>query len=82
MTNLTNAINEMAAALEMNAIELFNSIEMHNLLNEHELIETEDEIRKHLLSIAFNSRMTTKGKEQYSLVCEINDEYFKAKMAA
>ena len=82
MTTLTKAINEMTLALEMTTIELFESINMHNLLEEHDKIETEDEIRKHLVEIAFNSRMTSSGKGIYSKVCQINDNYFKFKLAA
>ncbi len=82
MTTLTNTINEMAAALEMNAIDLFKSIETNNMLHEDDQIETEDEIRSYLVSVAYNSRMSAKGKEKYSKVCKINDAYFKAKLAA
>lgn len=81
MTTLTNAINEMTLALEMSMIELIESVNLHNLLDEDK-IETEDEIRKHLINIAFNNRMVGNGKEVYSRVCEINDNYFKFKMAA
>jgi hypothetical protein len=82
MTNLTNTINEIATVLEMNAMSMYESINMHNLMNEHDQIETEDEIRKHLIEIAFNSRMLESGKKRYSKVCEINDNYFKLEMAA
>ena len=82
MNTLTNTINEMASVLGFNAIDLANEINVHNMLNEHEAIETEEELRTHLVSIAFNSRMSKKGKNVYSEVCKINDSYFKNKMAA
>ena len=78
MTTLTKAINEISEVLEMSAMDLYESINMHNMTSEHDQIETEDEIRKHLIEIAFNSRMSNKV---YSKVCEINDNYFKAKLA-
>lgn len=80
--NLTNTINEMTAALGWNAIKLNNSINVHNSLNEDDMIETEEDLRKYLVSVAYNSRMSAIGKEKYSAVCKINDAYFKAKMAA
>ena len=82
MTNLTNTINKISAVLELGVMDLHDSINMHNMLNEHDQIETEDEVRKHLLEIAFNSRMMSGGKDKYSRVCELNDNYFKAKLAA
>lgn len=82
MTNLTNTINEIASTLKMNTMDIYESINMHNLINEHDKIESEDEIRKHLIEIAFNSRLIGNGKEVYSKACEINDNYFKAKCAA
>jgi len=81
MTTLTKTINDMAAALGMNAIELFKAIEMNNILEDDEQIETEDQFRNFLVNIAFNSRMCG-GQEKYSEVCRINDAYFKAKLAA
>tara|TARA_R110000868_G_scaffold210375_1_gene460357 strand:+ start:1290 stop:1529 length:240 start_codon:yes stop_codon:yes gene_type:complete len=78
MTTLTKAINEISEVLEMSAMDLYESINMHNMTSEHDQIETEDEIRNHLIEIAFNSRMSNKV---YSKVCEINDNYFKAKLA-
>lgn len=79
MTTLTSTINKISATLEMSAMDLYESINMHNIINEHDQIETEDEIRKHLIEIAFNSRMSNKV---YSKVCEINDNYFKAKLSS
>ena len=77
MTNLTKAINEIAALLGMNMMDILESVNMHNITSEHDIIETEDEIRKHLVEIAFNSRLNNKN---YSKVCEINDNYFKMKI--
>ncbi len=79
MTNLTITINEIASTLEMNAMDIYESINMHNIINEHDQIESEDEIRKHLVEIAFNSRLIGNGSEKYSKVCNINNTYFKAK---
>ena len=79
MTTLTNTINEITKILGMNAMDLYESINLHNMMNEMDQIETEDEIRKHLVEVAFCSRMSNKV---YSKVCEINDNYFKSKLAA
>jgi len=82
MTRLTKAINEMMEVLEMSAMDLCEAVSLNNLIDEHNQIETEDEIRKHLVNIAFSSRMTDSGKKVYSKVCEINDNYFKFLIAA
>ena len=78
MKTLTQLINEIATIMEMTTIDLIESVNFHNEINEHDLIETEDEVRKHLITIAFNSRMTETGAERYSKVCSINDSYFKS----
>ena len=80
MTPLTRTINDIAATLEMNAIDLNRFITTHNALNEQEPIETEDELRKALVEVAFNSRMCGEGSKRYSAVCKINDAYFKEKL--
>ena len=79
MTILTNTINEISMLLGMNAMDLYESINLHNIMNEIDQIETEDEIRKHLVEVAFCSRMSNKV---YSKVCEVNDSYLKAKLTA
>ncbi|APD91965.1 hypothetical protein BM525_18965 (plasmid) [Alteromonas mediterranea] len=80
MTPLTRTINDIAATLEMNAIDLNKFITTHNELNEQELIETEDELRQALVEVAFSARMCGEGKKRYSAVCKINDAYFKEKL--
>ena len=79
MTILTNTINEISMLLGMNAMDLYESINLHNIMNEIDQIETEDEIRKHLVEVAFCSRMSNKV---YSNVCEVNDNYLKSKLTA
>jgi hypothetical protein len=82
MTNLTTTINEISSVLGMGAMDLYESISMNNMLNDHDKIETEDEIRIHLVEVAFFSRMSVNGQENYSKVCEITDNYFKTLLAA